>query len=388
MAVTEVELKDTFLNFMNKTNQAIKTVNSQISDEQIAKLKTDDKTSLVAAINEILKNSINIKGGTIEGNITTTGYLSSNTFIRVGSNNNGDSIIYLYDDNRNVYKTLKWNTEKDELTIEDNSGNHNKILHENMTIDCNNMNIELQQKSVLKNINDASIFKKGQIVYLTDSKQLAYHDGETQGGYTVPTLKDIEDLGQVKISSNDKTNGYLNEKIQPGKGIYTNKEAVANGEILRINSGLSAGLVNFWPGPTNKLPLGWIVCDGRALDRTKYKDLFSVIGSTYGSGNGYSTFNIPNYSGRFLFGVDSSASLASTGGEKTHKLTIQEMPSHNHTANTLIQQANDKTYKSGSYAMGPLGQSQTSYTGGNQAHNNMPPYSAGYWIIFTNVFES
>lgn len=387
MAVTEVELKDTFLNFMNKTNQAIKTVNLQISDEQIAKLKTDDKTSLVAAINEILKNSINIKGGTIEGNMTTTGYLSSNTFIRIGSNNNGDSIIYLYDDNRNVYKALKWNNEKDELTIEDNSGNHNKILHENMTIDCNNMNIELQQKSVLKNINDASVFKKGQIVYLSDSKQLAYHDGETQGGYTVPTLKDIEELGQVKISSNDKTNGYLNEKIQPGKGIYTNKEVVSNGEILRINSGLSAGLVNFWPGPTNKLPLGWIVCDGRALDRTKYKDLFSVIGSTYGSGNGYSTFNIPNYSGRFLFGVDSSATLASVGGEKTHKLTIQEMPSHNHQMNMSVYGMDHKSRDTWQAKDGD----QVRYTqnaGGNQPHNNMPPYSAGYWIIFTNVFES
>lgn len=387
MAVTEVELKDTFLNFMNKTNQAIKTVNLQISDEQIAKLKTDDKTSLVAAINEILKNSINIKGGTIEGNMTTTGYLSSNTFIRIGSNNNGDSIIYLYDDNRNVYKALKWNNEKDELTIEDNFGNHNKILHENMTIDCNNMNIELQQKSVLKNINDASVFKKGQIVYLSDSKQLAYHDGETQGGYTVPTLKDIEELGQVKISSNDKSNGYLNEKIQPGKGIYTNKEVVSNGEILRINSGLSAGLVNFWPGPTNKLPLGWIVCDGRALDRTKYKDLFSVIGSTYGSGNGYSTFNIPNYSGRFLFGVDSSATLASVGGEKTHKLTIQEMPSHNHQMNMSAYGMDHKTKDTWQAKDGD----QVRYTqnaGGNQPHNNMPPYSAGYWIIFTNVFES
>lgn len=387
MAVTEVELKDTFLNFMNKTNQAIKTVNLQISDEQIAKLKTDDKTSLVAAINEILKNSINIKGGTIEGNMTTTGYLSSNTFIRVGSNNNGDSIIYLYDDNRNVYKALKWNNEKDELTIEDNFGNHNKILHENMTIDCNNMNIELQQKSILKNINDASVFKKGQIVYLSDSKQLAYHDGETQGGYTVPTLKDIEELGQVKISSNDKSNGYLNEKIQPGKGIYTNKEVVSNGEILRINSGLSAGLVNFWPGPTNKLPLGWIVCDGRALDRTKYKDLFSVIGSTYGSGNGYSTFNIPNYSGRFLFGVDSSATLASVGGEKTHKLTIQEMPSHNHQMNMSVYGMDHKNRDTWQAKDGD----QVRYTqnaGGNQPHNNMPPYSAGYWIIFTNVFES
>lgn len=387
MAVTEVELKDTFLNFMNKTNQSIKTVNLQISDEQIAKLKTDDKTSLVAAINEILKNSINIKGGTIEGNMTTTGYLSSNTFIRIGSNNNGDSIIYLYDDNRNVYKALKWNNEKDELTIEDNFGNHNKILHENMTIDCNNMNIELQQKSVLKNINDASVFKKGQIVYLSDSKQLAYHDGETQGGYTVPTLKDIEELGQVKISSNDKSNGYLNEKIQPGKGIYTNKEVVSNGEILRINSGLSAGLVNFWPGPTNKLPLGWIVCDGRALDRTKYKDLFSVIGSTYGSGNGYSTFNIPNYSGRFLFGVDSSATLASVGGEKTHKLTIQEMPSHNHQMNMSAYGMDHKTKDTWQAKDGD----QVRYTqnaGGNQPHNNMPPYSAGYWIIFTNVFES
>lgn len=45
---------------------------------------------------------------------------------------------------------------------------------------------------------------------------------------------------------------------------------------------------------------GWILCDGRAVSRTDYSDLFEAIGTQYGEGDGTTTFNVPNLSGRFL----------------------------------------------------------------------------------------
>lgn len=84
--------------------------------------------------------------------------------------------------------------------------------------------------------------------------------------------------------------------------------------------------------------------------------------------------------GRFLLGADSTYAAGSTGGEATHQITTAEMPSHNHaldnynitggTTSFMTVQANDKKGYSGNV--------NTLYTGGNQPHNNMPPYLAVY----------
>lgn len=58
-------------------------------------------------------------------------------------------------------------------------------------------------------------------------------------------------------------------------------------------------------------PNGWIVCDGRALSRTKYSNLFNVIGITFGSGDGSTTFNIPDLRGEFIRGYDGNRGIDS-----------------------------------------------------------------------------
>lgn len=82
-------------------------------------------------------------------------------------------------------------------------------------------------------------------------------------------------------------------------------------------------------------PTGWLLCDGTAVSRTTYAALFAVISTTYGVGNGTTTFNLPNLKGRVPVGKDSADSafdvLGETGGAKTHTLTTSEMPSHTHT---------------------------------------------------------
>ncbi len=89
-----------------------------------------------------------------------------------------------------------------------------------------------------------------------------------------------------------------------------------------------AGIVMPFAGSV--APDGWLLCDGSAVSRSDYSDLFEVIGTTYGDGDGASTFNLPDLSGRVVIGVSESHALGSTGGEASHVLTSTELPAHVH----------------------------------------------------------
>lgn len=77
-------------------------------------------------------------------------------------------------------------------------------------------------------------------------------------------------------------------------------------------------------------PQGCLFCDGSAVSRTSYAALFAVIGTTYGAGDGETTFNIPDLSGRVVIGVSSSHAIGSTGGSETVTLTADQLPAHVH----------------------------------------------------------
>ena len=139
------------------------------------------------------------------------------------------------------------------------------------------------------------------------------------------------------------------------------------------------------------IPGGYLVCDGSAVSRTEYSELFDVIGTLYGSGDGSTTFNLPDLRGRVVAGLSTTSSnfnvIGKTGGEETHTLTINEMPSHTHKPST--SQYGQFTVHSTSTAYGTpdlAGGSQaynayvneTQPAGGGQAHNNLQPYITCY----------
>lgn len=70
-------------------------------------------------------------------------------------------------------------------------------------------------------------------------------------------------------------------------------------------SGEVVGSVKAWPSSTT--PTNYLLCNGAAVSRTTYAHLFAKIGTTHGQGDGSTTFNLPNYQGRFLRGVDNTA---------------------------------------------------------------------------------
>ena len=77
-------------------------------------------------------------------------------------------------------------------------------------------------------------------------------------------------------------------------------------------------------------PQGWLLCDGSAVSRSTYSALFDVIGTNYGEGDESTTFNLPDLTGRVAIGSSLNHPSTSTGGEETHVLTSQEIPSHSH----------------------------------------------------------
>jgi microcystin-dependent protein len=90
------------------------------------------------------------------------------------------------------------------------------------------------------------------------------------------------------------------------------------------------GSIAMWP--TTTAPSGFLLCNGTAVSRTTYSTLFSVIGTTFGSGDGSTTFNLPNYADRMPIGTGTIAtSVGQTGGSQTTTLTTSNLPSHTHT---------------------------------------------------------
>ena len=144
-----------------------------------------------------------------------------------------------------------------------------------------------------------------------------------------------------------------------------------------------AGVIQQYAG--SSAPSGYLLCQGQAVSRVTYTNLFIVIGTTYGVGNGSTTFNVPNLLGRVPVGYDSTQAefnaLGEAGGAKTHTLATTEMPAHTHT-----ESYHSPTYyncKGDGNGWQTRGNSSTDTgsAGGGLAHNNLQPYIVLNYII-------
>ena len=154
------------------------------------------------------------------------------------------------------------------------------------------------------------------------------------------------------------------------------------------------------PYAGSSAPTGFLLCYGQAISRSTYADLFSAISTTYGTGDGSSTFNLPDLRGRVVAGQDdmggSSAdrltdqtgglngdTLGDTGGSETHTLSTAQMPAHTHTVAAQQQVSGDSTNRGGSGQLGAAATITTSSTGSGSAHNNVQPTIILNYIIRT-----
>lgn len=165
-------------------------------------------------------------------------------------------------------------------------------------------------------------------------------------------------------------------------------------EIILEPSGdtLPIGAITQFGGET--APTNWLFCNGQAVSRETYAELFEAIGTTYGDGDGSTTFNLPDFSSRSPMGLGTgtdqnglkySISLGQTYGEYQHTLTEREMPSHKHnwegTANVVANNSGNVAVTNYNNTPGGLTPTNMTNTGGGQAHNTVHPILGVNFII-------
>ena len=186
---------------------------------------------------------------------------------------------------------------------------------------------------------------------------------------------------------------------------------ISNSAMQQAASNNPSWVGQLCTGCSEAAPDGWLPCNGQAVDREAFSDLFRVIKSAYGDGDGQNTFNVPNLQGRVAVGKGGQGSgfdtIGNTGGEVSHTLTEGEMPAHSHHVNDPGHdhrvEAGGRKFKEdggGKFAVVALGNpgnpaegcgtghAQGSHSnislhgaGGGAAHNNMPPYVVMCYFI-------
>lgn len=135
-------------------------------------------------------------------------------------------------------------------------------------------------------------------------------------------------------------------------------------------------------------PTGYLGCDGTAVSRTTYAALFSAIGTTWGVGDGSTTFNVPDFRRRTAVGSGGTGTgtlgnaVGNTGGEETHVLTVPEIPGHTHTTPTANSTGAGGVPASAGTST-PDSTPITGSTGGGGGHNNIQPSAVVLKIIKT-----
>ena len=145
-----------------------------------------------------------------------------------------------------------------------------------------------------------------------------------------------------------------NAEFQTLDGISTGSTIAAQLNTKLDSAGafvVQTGMIIPFSAVAGSVPTGYLLCNGAAVSRSTYSALFALISTTYGVGDGSSTFNVPNVQSRMIIGKSGSYALGSTGGATTdsftpsgsvsvsvnnHTLTLAQIPSHSHGASTSV----------------------------------------------------
>ncbi len=218
---------------------------------------------------------------------------------------------------------------------------------------------------------------------------------------TFVTIKEFTNHHHVANGQNDGAQVNAVDVINTPSGniTKTNVQDALNQLQTLVSAVIPPGSI--FPYAASNAPSGFLLCAGQAVSRTTYSNLFAVIGTIYGKGDGSTTFNLPDLRGRVLIGLDNMGGvsanvvingnadiLGGTGGEENHTLNIDKMPSHAHD-----------TYSPSGYGFagggapipavhpntGNLSTFQSSGAiipkGGGASHNNMQPWIACNYIM-------
>lgn len=315
-----------------------------------------------------------------------------------------------YNDSSNPLVTQEDINDIDDRKVNKEEGDYNsyftKINHNGSSISLaaiNNANetqaqIDLQESGTIETLADDISITSGNDILMQ------IYDTSTHTTYgsihMTPTSTTITNLSTPTDNKHAANKQYVDTQVATkqntlvsGTNIKTinNQSLLGSGDLDIISGGdtLPVGAIIPYSGST--IPTNFLLADGSAVSRTTYSELFEAIGTTYGAGNGSTTFNLPNLKGKVPVGRDSSDTsfdvLGETGGEKTHQLTVNEMPSHAH--DTPIHSGGSQgllgfmglTNGSSSTTLSGGSTFGVKNTGGSQAHNNLQPYITQNYII-------
>lgn len=243
----------------------------------------------------------------------------------------------------------------------------------------------------------------------TGGNDVPYNATGWDGATWTPSANAIRDIIEQLARLTDLANYALlaspnltGNPTTPTQVTGNNSTRIANtafvqGEISALGVvPIGAGMAWY----TNSAPSRWLICDGRAISRTTYSALFAIFGTLYGTGDGATTFNLPDLRGRVPAGADSSTiagaanrvttganTLGGSGGSERVALSISEMPSHTHgfTSGGSAIAGGTGTTANMTTGGGSFVQTAISNTGGGASHQNMQPYLIVNWIVYAGV---
>jgi microcystin-dependent protein len=215
---------------------------------------------------------------------------------------------------------------------------------------------------------------------------------------TVTTTKIVDaNVTDAKLSTSGVTAGTYGSSTAIAQITVNNKGRITSASEIAVG-GTPSGAVMPFAG--SSAPSGWLLCYGQAVSRTTYAALFAIVSTTYGAGDGSTTFNLPDLRGRSAFGVDNmggtaanrvtsggsgitGTTLGASGGTETHTLTTAQMPSHTHTTTASASSAGAISGSCPSNVVVYGAGTATSSVGGGGAHQNMSPAIMLNYIIKT-----
>ena len=229
-------------------------------------------------------------------------------------------------------------------------------------------------------------------------------DGTTIGANSAAagTFTNLTASTNLTLASGATVTGILDEDnfASDSDTALATQQSIKAYIASQLTASTPAGVITPYAGTS--APTGYLLCHGQAVSRTTYADLFSAISTTYGIGDGSSTFNLPDLRGRVVAGQDDMGgtsanrltnqsggldgdTLGATGGAETHTLTTAQLPSHSHSILAANQQVSDGTVSRVRSTLEGTGANtrSTENEGSGNAHNNVQPTIILNYIIKT-----
>jgi microcystin-dependent protein len=201
---------------------------------------------------------------------------------------------------------------------------------------------------------------------------------ETWFNGNVTFYSDVEIGGNFKYDNLSVKTLSVGDDVKISSGIVTATKFVGNGADLTGIVTIPTGVIVMWSGTT--IPSGWALCDG-TNSTPDLRNRF-IVGANDASKTGITTQTGPGFNVT-TGAIDDTYEPGDIGGEVAHKLTVAEMPQHNHTDSYNVASQGQDQAGSGSGDNDNVGQTNTGNEGGDKYHENRPPYYALAFIMKT-----